>query len=88
MSRYRWPWQVPLGPFSRYVRPAELDLMAQLAGLRLREGWNGWTREPFTSESHVSIRQKPTGSHRSLAPAKSLQQGRLRSAFAATPQRG
>jgi hypothetical protein len=48
-------------PF-RYVWPAELDLMAQLAGLRLRERWDGWTREPFTSESrqHVSIWEKPT----------------------------
>ncbi len=47
-------------PF-RYVWPAELDLMAQLAGLRLRERWGGWTREPFTSESrqHVSIWEKP-----------------------------
>ncbi|MFI9271100.1 class I SAM-dependent DNA methyltransferase [Kitasatospora sp. NPDC052896] len=48
-------------PF-RYVWPAELDLMAQLAGLRLRERWDGWTREPFTGESrqHVSIWEKPT----------------------------
>ncbi|WP_433634723.1 class I SAM-dependent DNA methyltransferase [Nocardia sp. CA-120079] len=48
-------------PF-RYVWPAELDLMAQLAGLRLRERWGGWAREPFTSESsqHVSIWQKPS----------------------------
>jgi SAM-dependent methyltransferase len=47
-------------PF-RYVWPAELDLMAQLAGLRLRERWDSWTREPFTSESrqHVSIWEKP-----------------------------
>ena len=47
-------------PF-RYVWPAELDLMAQLAGMRLRERWDGWTREPFTSESrqHVSIWEKP-----------------------------
>jgi SAM-dependent methyltransferase len=47
-------------PF-RYVWPAELDLMAELAGLRLRERWDGWTREPFTSEStqHVSIWEKP-----------------------------
>jgi hypothetical protein len=46
-------------PF-RYVWPAELDLMAQLAGLRLRERWSGWKREPFTSESrqHVSIWEK------------------------------
>jgi SAM-dependent methyltransferase len=49
-------------PF-RYVWPAELDLMAQLAGLRLRERWAGWKREPFTSESrqHVSIWEKSTG---------------------------
>jgi SAM-dependent methyltransferase len=47
-------------PF-RYVWPAELDLMAQLAGLGLRERWAGWTREPFTSESrqHVSVWAKP-----------------------------
>ncbi len=47
-------------PF-RYAWPAELDLMAQLAGLRLRERWGGWAREPFTSDSrqHVSIWEKP-----------------------------
>jgi SAM-dependent methyltransferase len=47
-------------PF-RYVWPAELDLMARLAGLRLRERWGSWTREPFTSESrsHVSVWEKP-----------------------------
>jgi len=41
----------------RYVWPAELDLMAQLAGLRLRERWSGWKREPFTSQStkHISV---------------------------------
>jgi SAM-dependent methyltransferase len=42
---------------SRYVWPAELDLMAQLAGMTLRERWSGWKREPFTSDSrkHVSV---------------------------------
>jgi SAM-dependent methyltransferase len=47
-------------PF-RYVWPAELDLMAQLAGMHLRERWGGWKREPFTSESrqHVSVWEKP-----------------------------
>ena len=47
-------------PF-RYVWPAELDLMAQLAGMSLRERWSGWGREPFTSDSrkHVSVWQKP-----------------------------
>ena len=48
------------GPF-RYVWPAELDLMAQLAGMELRERWAGWAREPFTSESrgHVSVWEMP-----------------------------
>jgi SAM-dependent methyltransferase len=47
-------------PF-RYTWPAELDLMAQLGGMRLRERWSGWKREPFTSESrkHVSVWEKP-----------------------------
>jgi SAM-dependent methyltransferase len=47
-------------PF-RYVWPAELDLMARLAGLRLRERWADWARSPFTSESrkHVSVWEKP-----------------------------
>jgi SAM-dependent methyltransferase len=47
-------------PF-RYAWPSELDLMAQLAGMRLRERWSGWKREPFTSDSrkHVSIWEKP-----------------------------
>jgi SAM-dependent methyltransferase len=35
----------------RYVGPSELDLMAQLAGFRVRDRWAGWTREPFTSDS-------------------------------------
>jgi hypothetical protein len=43
-----------------YAWPAELDLMAQLAGPRLRERWSGWKREPFTSDSrqHVSVSEK------------------------------
>ena len=47
-------------PF-RYVWPAELDLMARIAGLRLRDRWAGWGGEPFTSESgqHVSVWEKP-----------------------------
>jgi SAM-dependent methyltransferase len=47
-------------PF-RYVWPAELDLMARLAGMRLRERWAGWAGEPFTSASrkHVSVWEKP-----------------------------
>jgi SAM-dependent methyltransferase len=47
-------------PF-RYVWPAELDLMAQIAGMRLRERWSDWDREPFTSDSgrHISVWEKP-----------------------------
>ena len=46
-------------PF-RYVWPSELDLMARLAGMMLRERWSGWKREPFTSDStkHVSVWEK------------------------------
>jgi SAM-dependent methyltransferase len=49
-------------PF-RYAWPSELDLMAQLAEMRLRSRWGGWKREPFTSEStkHVSVWEKPAG---------------------------
>jgi hypothetical protein len=49
-------------PF-RYVWPSELDLMAQLAGMTLRERWADWKREPFTSESetHVSVWEKRGG---------------------------
>jgi SAM-dependent methyltransferase len=48
-------------PF-RYVWPAELDLMAELAGLHRRERWADWHRAPFTSESrkHVSVWEKPS----------------------------
>ena len=47
-------------PF-RYAWPSELDLMAQLAGMSLRERWSGWNREPFTRDSrkHVSVWAKP-----------------------------
>ena len=45
----------------RYVWPSELDLMARIAGMSLRERWSGWKRDPFTSESttHVSVWEKP-----------------------------
>jgi hypothetical protein len=47
-------------PF-RYVWPAELDLMARLAGLTLASRWADWHRQPFEHEStsHVSVWQKP-----------------------------
>jgi SAM-dependent methyltransferase len=53
-------WERRSIPF-RYAWPAELDLMARLAGMTLRERWSGWKREPFTSEStkHVSVWEKP-----------------------------
>jgi len=46
-------------PF-RYVWPSELDLMARIAGMTLRERWSGWDREPFTNDStrHVSVWEK------------------------------
>ena len=49
-------WRSSSIPF-RYVWPAELDLMARLAGMRLRDRWEDWDRSPFTSESrkHVSV---------------------------------
>lgn len=47
-------------PF-RYVWPSELDLMARLAGMTLRERWADWHRHPFTGEStgHVSVWELP-----------------------------
>jgi SAM-dependent methyltransferase len=53
-------WERLSMPF-RSVSPAELDLMARIAGMQLRERWSDWNREPFTSESrkHVSVWEKP-----------------------------
>jgi SAM-dependent methyltransferase len=47
----------------RWAYPAELDLMARLAGLQLRERWAGWKREPFgkTSGKHVSMYEHEPG---------------------------
>jgi SAM-dependent methyltransferase len=55
-------WHRSSIPF-RYVWPAELDLMARLAGMRLRERWADWDRSPFTSESrkHVSVWERTHG---------------------------
>ena len=52
-------WRRASGEF-RAVSPPELDLMARLAGLELRERWGGWDRSPFTAESakHVSVWEK------------------------------
>lgn len=45
-----------------YASPQELDLIARLGGLRLRERWSAWTREPFSGSStrHVSIYERPS----------------------------
>ncbi|MFN0074616.1 MAG: class I SAM-dependent DNA methyltransferase [Chloroflexota bacterium] len=54
-------WGVQLYPvLLRYAWPGELDLMARLAGLRLRDRWSGWLNEPFTAQSqkHVSVYTK------------------------------
>jgi SAM-dependent methyltransferase len=52
-------WQRISMPF-RSVSPAELDLMARLAGLELRERWADWDRTPFGPEStkHISVWEK------------------------------
>ena len=65
VSRHHWlidgePWT--LASPHRYVWPSELDLMARLAGMVLRERWSDWQRGPFTSESaaHISVWQVAT----------------------------
>jgi SAM-dependent methyltransferase len=60
VSHHHWVIDGQLRTFSsphRYVWPSELDLMAQLAGLTLRERWSDWHRKPFTSasRSHISV---------------------------------
>jgi SAM-dependent methyltransferase len=47
----------------RCAYPSELDLMARLGGLRLRERWGGWDRQPFTqaSRTHVSVYARDRG---------------------------
>jgi SAM-dependent methyltransferase len=63
VSHHYWVIGQELKQFSsphRYLWPAELDLMARLAGLILIERWSGWNREPFTSDSpsHISVWEK------------------------------
>ena len=62
-SHHYWVLGDKLETFSapyRYVWPSELDLMARLAGMALRERWSSWRREPFTNDStaHVSVWEK------------------------------
>jgi SAM-dependent methyltransferase len=64
-SHHYWVVDDRLEIFSapyRYVWPSELDLMARLAGMALRERWSSWNRDPFTSDSttHVSVWEKPS----------------------------
>ena len=63
-SHHHWVIDGELRQFStphRYVWPAELDLMARIAGLELRQRWSDWNRAAFTgdSQSHISVWQKP-----------------------------
>lgn len=63
VSHHFWVIDGKLETFSspfRYVWPSELDLMARLAGMSLRERWSDWSREPFTSDSrqHISVWEK------------------------------
>jgi SAM-dependent methyltransferase len=46
---------------NQYTTPREFDLMARIAGLRLRDRWESWRREPFTAHSrrHVSVYERP-----------------------------
>jgi hypothetical protein len=66
VSHHYWVIDGQLKQFSsphRYVWPAELDLMARLAGLTFRDRWSDWGREPFTraSRSHISVWEKAIG---------------------------
>jgi SAM-dependent methyltransferase len=63
-SHHYWVTDGEVETFSapfRYVWPSELDLMARLAGMTLRERWSDWSRTPFTSDStqHISVWEKP-----------------------------
>ena len=60
ISHHYWISDGQVDTFSapfRYVWPAELDLMARLAGMTLRERWTDWHRAPFTDDSrtHISV---------------------------------
>src|SRR5712691_1566986 len=63
VSHHYWMVDGELETFSmpfRYVWPSELDLMARLARMSLRERWSDWGRAPFTSDStkHISVWEK------------------------------
>lgn len=63
VSHHYWVIDGQLETFSspfRYVWPSELDLMARLAGMTLRDRWSDWDGHPFTSDcrQHISIWEK------------------------------
>jgi SAM-dependent methyltransferase len=64
ISHHYWMLDGQFETFSapfRYVWPSELDLMARLAGMTLRERWSDWAGSPFTGDStqHVSVWESP-----------------------------
>jgi SAM-dependent methyltransferase len=84
-SHHYWVVDGQLETYStphRYVWPSELDLMARLAGMRLRERWSDWHRAPFTSDStsHVSVWEKP--------PQRPQRRGQSRRSPSANPGGG
>jgi SAM-dependent methyltransferase len=63
VSRHWWQLDGQLKTFAsshRYVWPSELDLMAKMAGMALRDRWSDWHRHHFiaSSRSHISVWQK------------------------------
>jgi SAM-dependent methyltransferase len=55
----------------RLAHPPEFDLMARIAGLRLRDRWGGWDGEPYTATSrrHISVYERPPEQPRDAAAA-------------------
>jgi Methyltransferase domain len=88
-SHHYWTIDGRLTTFSsphRYVWAAELDLMARLAGLTLRERWADWNHTPFTSDSrnHISVWEKdPESPPPGIAPHRAIASRRSRSSSSA-----
>ena len=57
---------------TRYCYPSELDLMARIAGLRLRERWGGWNRDPFTRAASSRCRSTGGRAAQPLASGRSV----------------
>ncbi len=62
-SHHTWDGKPPLTVPFRYAWPAELDLMARIAGMKREARWADWARGPFTATStrHVSVWRKTSG---------------------------